>query len=117
MDIAADGRWPRYRREALQQTPIRSVLSFQLFTAKQVSAALNCCAEQDHAFDEDSVQLGLAFAAHMALVWSTFRREDLVIAAVAAGGVKQILLVEAIPNLVRGGRLDHGLRDARRMSA
>jgi transcriptional regulator with GAF, ATPase, and Fis domain len=75
-DIAADGRWPHYRREALEQTPIRSVLSVQLFTTRQMSAALNFYAEQDHAFDEDSLQVGLAFAAHMALVWSTFHREE-----------------------------------------
>jgi hypothetical protein len=31
-NLAGDERWPLYRDDALQQTPIRSILSFELFT-------------------------------------------------------------------------------------
>lgn len=95
-DVATDSRWPRYCREALRQTPIRSVLSFQLFTTKRMSTALNFYAERAHAFDDASVDVGLAFASHMALVWNIFRREEQFRSALASrdviGQAKGILM-------------------------
>lgn len=40
-DLYEERRWPNFRREALRMTPIRSILSFSLFTSDASSAALN----------------------------------------------------------------------------
>lgn len=75
-DLGAEGRWPRYRRYALEQTPIRSILSYELFVDSGSMAALNFYAESPHAFPDDAVELGAVYAAHIALAWSILRRQD-----------------------------------------
>jgi GAF domain-containing protein len=75
-DLATDERWPQYQQFALKHTPIRSVLSFELFVDGGTIAALNFYAEQPNAFTEDSVELGGVFATHVALAWSMMRRKD-----------------------------------------
>ncbi len=75
-DLSADERWPRYQRYALAQTPIRSILSYELFIDGTTTAALNFYAEWPHAFSEDAVELGGVFASHVALAWSMLRRQD-----------------------------------------
>ena len=75
-DLNVDQRWPRYQRHALEQTPIRSILSYELFVDGGSMAALNFYADNPHAFTEDSVELGGVFAAHVALAWSMMRRQD-----------------------------------------
>ncbi len=49
-DLETDGRFPLYRRDALEQTPIRSVMAFQMFIAGETMGALNVYAEQPDAF-------------------------------------------------------------------
>jgi hypothetical protein len=75
-DLGADERWPLYREEALKQTPIRSILSFGMFGDGQTTAALNFYAEPTNAFDDGSVNLGMIFASHTALVWNMARHEQ-----------------------------------------
>jgi GAF domain-containing protein len=75
-DVAIDERWPVYSRDAAEQTPIRSIVSFQLFKEHQMMAALNLYAEQPDVFDDDAVELGLIFATHTALAWKMMRREE-----------------------------------------
>lgn len=66
---------PLYREEALKQTPIRSILSFGMFKEGGTTAALNFYDEPVNAFDDGSVNLGLIFASHTALVWNMMRRD------------------------------------------
>lgn len=47
-DLAADQRWPHYRAEALTLTPIKSILSLQLFTSDHAMGALNVYADALH---------------------------------------------------------------------
>lgn len=75
-DLSLEERWPRYRRYALEETPIRSILSYELFADHDRVAALNFFADRPHAFPDDSVELGGVFATHIALAWSMMRRED-----------------------------------------
>ncbi|OBH61545.1 GAF and ANTAR domain-containing protein [Mycobacterium sp. E2479] len=75
-DLHAEQRWPRYRRHALAQTPVRSILSFELFVNGGSMAALNFYADRPHAFNEESVELGTVYATHIALAWSMMRRQD-----------------------------------------
>ncbi|MEE2852198.1 MAG: GAF and ANTAR domain-containing protein [Actinomycetota bacterium] len=75
-DLDAEQRWPRYRRHALEQTPIRSILSYELFVDGSSMAALNFYADAPRAFGGESVELGTVYATHIALAWTMMRRQD-----------------------------------------
>jgi len=75
-DLVGDDRWPLYRGAALRQTPIRSILSFGMLKEGVSAAALNFYAESPEVFDDDSVNLGLIFATHAALIWNMTRRDQ-----------------------------------------
>jgi AmiR/NasT family two-component response regulator len=71
-DIAADDRWPSYRREALARTPVRSVMSLPMFSDTRRLGALNAFAEHADAFDADSHKLATVYAALGALAFGSF---------------------------------------------
>jgi ANTAR domain/GAF domain len=75
-DLVRDDRWPLYRGAALKQTPVRSILSFGMFKEGVSAAALNFYAESPEVFDDESVNLGLIFATHAALVWNMMRHDQ-----------------------------------------
>jgi GAF domain-containing protein len=75
-DTLQEQRWPSYCRDVGQETPIRSILAFQLFAADGTVGALNFHAEKTHAFDDDAVELGMVLATHTALVWHMVRRDE-----------------------------------------
>jgi GAF domain-containing protein len=75
-DLGGDDRFPQYRRDALEQTPIRSIMAFQLFIADQTMGALNVYAEEPNAFDRNSRDIGLVFAAHSSVAWNSVRRDE-----------------------------------------
>jgi GAF domain-containing protein len=74
-DLEMDDRFPLYRRDALAETPIRSIMAFQLFIAGETMGALNVYSEQPHAFGPESRTIGLVFAAHSSVAWNSARRE------------------------------------------
>ena len=74
--LEEDFRWPAYRRDALTETPIRSIMAFQLFVADRSMGALNVYAEEPHAFNDESEEVGLIFAPHSALTWNSARRDE-----------------------------------------
>src|SRR4029079_8152646 len=39
-DLETDGRFPRYSQDALEQTPLRSIMAFQMFIAGETMGAL-----------------------------------------------------------------------------
>jgi GAF domain-containing protein len=75
-DLKADDRFPLYRRDALEQTPIRSVMAFQMFIAGETMGALNVYAEEPRAFGQASRDIGLIFAAHSSVAWNSARRDE-----------------------------------------
>jgi len=75
-DLSVEQRWPRYQPAAIAATPVRSILSLQLFADPQHMGALTLYAEPTHVFDDDSVELGLIFATHTALTWNLLRRDE-----------------------------------------
>jgi GAF domain-containing protein len=75
-DLEADDRFPLYRRDVLEQTPIRSVMAFQMFIAGETMGALNVYAEQPDAFGQESRAIGLIFAAHSSVAWNSARRDE-----------------------------------------
>ena len=75
-DMETEERFPDYRRDALAETPIRSIMAFQLFIAGESLGALNIYAEQPHAFSAEARTLGLIFAAHSSVAWNSARRDE-----------------------------------------
>src|SRR6476469_8822990 len=75
-DLETDDRFPLYRRDALEQTPIRSVMAFQMFIAGETVGALNVFAEEPRAFGQASRDIGLIFAAHSSVAWNSARRDE-----------------------------------------
>jgi GAF domain-containing protein len=75
-DLATDDRFPLYRRDALEQTPIRCIMAFQLFIANETMGALNVYAERPNAFDQTSKDIGKIFAAHSSVAWNSVRRDE-----------------------------------------
>jgi GAF domain-containing protein len=75
-DLNVDQRWPKYQRDALEATPIRSIASYELFDDDKSMAALNFYADHPHAFGDESLEIGGIFATHVALAWSMMRRQD-----------------------------------------
>jgi len=75
-DLAAETRWPHFAQDAVAQTPIRSILAFELSINSDGLTALNLYAEQPRAFDDESVEIGWIFATHTALAWRLLRRDD-----------------------------------------
>jgi transcriptional regulator with GAF, ATPase, and Fis domain len=74
-DMALEKRWPAYCRDA-RETPIRSVISFQLFADHNNMGALNFYAEAPDVFDEEATEMGLILATHTALAWGMVRRDE-----------------------------------------
>jgi GAF domain-containing protein len=75
-DLETDERFPRYREDALAETPIRSIMAFQLFIAGETMGALNVYAETANVFDSESRTVGLVFAAHSSVAWNSARRDE-----------------------------------------
>ena len=75
-DLEHDDRFPLYRRDALERTPIRAIMAFQLFIADETMGALNVYAEHPHAFDQSSKDIGRVFAAHSSVAWNAARRDE-----------------------------------------
>lgn len=73
-DLETDQRWPHYRIDALNKTSVRSVLAFEVFVNEDTMGALSFYSDHPHAFEQESIELGLIFATHIALAWNMFRR-------------------------------------------
>ncbi|OBK77851.1 GAF and ANTAR domain-containing protein [Mycobacterium sp. 1274761.0] len=75
-NLETDERFPLYARDALRETPIRSVMAFQLWIAGETMGALNVYAETPNAFSDESRIIGGVFAAHSSVAWNAARRDE-----------------------------------------
>jgi GAF domain-containing protein len=75
-DVGRDERWRAFSRDTVEQTPIRSIMSFALFADQKKMGALNFYAEQPRVFDDDAAEVGLIIATYTALAWKLVRREE-----------------------------------------
>jgi GAF domain-containing protein len=75
-NLETDDRFPLYRQDALAETPIRSIMAFQLFVAGQTMGALNVYSEEPNVFSSESRTIGLVFAAHSSVAWNSARRDE-----------------------------------------
>ena len=73
-DLAGEGRWPDYQREALLKTPIRSVLSFRLAALEDTLGVLSVYSTGANVFDDVSEDVGSTFAAEAARAWHSAHR-------------------------------------------
>jgi GAF domain-containing protein len=76
VDLETDDRFPAYRRDALAETPIRSIMAFQLYIADHSMGALNIYAERPGAFGVETKEIGFIFAAHSSVAWNSARRDQ-----------------------------------------
>jgi transcriptional regulator with GAF, ATPase, and Fis domain len=95
-NLVADTRWPRYRRDALRITPIRSILSFRLFATDQVMGTLSLYSDEALAFDEEAEEIGYLLATHAALALGKVERKEQFQSALASrdiiGQAKGVLM-------------------------
>jgi GAF domain-containing protein len=82
-DLTQDGRWPQYRVNALERTPIRSVLVFPLTARTHALGALGVYSDRAHAFDDAAFAVAQAYATHASLAWDAVRRKEQFQAALA----------------------------------
>jgi transcriptional regulator with GAF, ATPase, and Fis domain len=75
-DVETEQRWRAYCRDARAETPIRSIMAFQLYADHKTMGALNFYAESPYAFDAEAVESGLIVATHAALAWNLLRRDE-----------------------------------------
>jgi GAF domain-containing protein len=72
-DLAAETRWPKFSRPAVERTGVRSVLAYRLFTEEDTLGALNLYSRERDAFGDDSVGVGTILTAHAALAFARAR--------------------------------------------
>jgi GAF domain-containing protein len=75
-DLETEKRFPLYRRDAVAETPIRSIMAFQLFIADETMGALNVYSEHAYAFGPETREIGMIFAAHSSVAWNSARRDE-----------------------------------------
>lgn len=75
-DIQDETRWPDYCRDVAVMTPIRSVVSYQLYADHHTMGALNFYAKTAEVFDSAAVEAGMVVATHVALAWNLARRDQ-----------------------------------------
>jgi transcriptional regulator with GAF, ATPase, and Fis domain len=84
-DMQAETRWPRFTVRAAE-LGVQSMLSCQLLSPRQTSAALNLYARQTAALDEDSAAIVQVFAAHASIALTHRRTESGLRSAVETRG-------------------------------
>ena len=75
-DLGGDGRWPAFSRRAVDETGVRSMLSFRLFVQDDTIGALNLYSRRPAAFDPHGRALGTVLAAHAAIALSSARERE-----------------------------------------
>jgi GAF domain-containing protein len=75
-DVGADDRWPQWGPAAAEETGLRSMMCFRLFTHSDKYGALNFYSRRSDAFDEVDREHGLALAAHTAIAMAAAQQVD-----------------------------------------
>lgn len=87
VDVVSELRWPALMAAVREQTPIRSVLSIQLFTDGQELGALNLFSDNAGGFDADTEEQAINLATHAAIALSSARRGEQFRSALASRGL------------------------------
>ena len=86
-DLLADDRWPGLVEAIREQSPVRSSVSYELFTHSEGMGALNVYSTEPHAITDQAVENGYALAAHAALIFDVARKEEQFQSALASRDV------------------------------
>ena len=93
--MAREGRWPRFATRAAE-AGAASMLSIQQWVEGDNLGALNLYGRREDAFDDESEQVGLLFASHVAVAWASAHQMNQMRDAVATrdliGQAKGILM-------------------------
>lgn len=73
-DLVGDSRWPNFRAAALDATPVRSMICFDLSAGSQSFGALNLHAEPPHSFGAEAFDIAHTYSIHIAAVWNSLLR-------------------------------------------
>lgn len=121
-DLESDDRWPAFVRRVLDDTPVRSILAFQLYRGETAMGALNLYASAPQAFSPETQETALALATHASIALHTARRGQQFSSALASrdiiGQAKGIVMeqfdVDAIAawDLIRKLSQDSNIRVA-----
>ena len=66
-DLMRAERWPTWGPEVAQETGVRSLMSFRLYTRERTLGALNVYSRVDDAFDTTDLEDGIALAAQISV--------------------------------------------------
>jgi GAF domain-containing protein len=75
-DLEVEDRWGEWAPRVVQETEIRSMLSFRMFTHKDRVGALSLYSTHPHAFTGADVDSGISLAAHTAIALATAKHEE-----------------------------------------
>ncbi len=75
-DLATEERWPNFARRTVEETGVRSMMSFRLFAEHDTMGALNLYSKDPDAFDDESRNVGAVFAAHAAVAMSSAKQQE-----------------------------------------
>jgi GAF domain-containing protein len=64
-DLANDQRWPRWGPLVAKEAGVVSIVSYRLYTTKDILGAMNLYSTKPDAFDADDIANGQALAAHV----------------------------------------------------
>jgi hypothetical protein len=78
-NLSATPDWPTFARRAVEETGVRSMLSYRLFLNDGYRGALNFYAMKPDAFDMSSVATGSIFAAYASMAQLAALHQDLAI--------------------------------------
>lgn len=74
--LTEDHRWPDWGPHVVEDTGLRSVLAFQLFTHLDTLGALNLYSKNDDGFSVEDQNDGHVLAAHIAIAFAAAQRID-----------------------------------------
>lgn len=83
-DYRKETRWPRFVAALVEQTPVRSSLSIQLYTNENELGTLNLYSEQPGTFTHEVEDVAVALAAQAAVALAAARNSDELRSAVAS---------------------------------
>jgi transcriptional regulator with GAF, ATPase, and Fis domain len=75
-DLVFDARWPVFSRRAVEETGVRSMLSFRLFVDGDTIGVLSFYSRKVAAFDEHARAVGAVLAAHASVALTAVREQE-----------------------------------------
>jgi transcriptional regulator with GAF, ATPase, and Fis domain len=75
-NLESEDRWGEWAPRTVQETEIRSMLSFRMFTQQDRVGALSLYSTKPHAFTGADIESGISLAAHTAIAVVTARHEE-----------------------------------------